>query len=257
MRAAAAITATASLVLGATTAARADAWLDLAPMPDTAALEPAFQLDRYIIHDSWCGYHRWGEHRSLGLGVSPRRGDSRATQVAGEVAYAGGTGDPGSLFAFSGELHAIGSSVRGRHELHVEVASRRAMMAFSGLVEHGPARGLAPLWLGHGQPLTGDAHLDVVEVLGHDDTIAWIAGVDGSVGATGWSDGPIEGARRDGLDVHLGLVPIHDDIPRGSIAILHLRVTEAALTPRVATRGSLAGPTSIPVSYTHLTRPTN
>lgn len=239
------------LVLAATSRARADAWLDLAPMPDTTALEPAFQLDRYITHDSWCGWHRWGEHRSLGLGVSPRRDDSRATQAAGEVAYAGGTGDPGSLLAFSTELHAIGSSVRGRHELRVELADftghdmPRLSFGFAGVVEHGPARGLSPLWLGHGQPLTAEAHLDVSTVVTHDDAIAWLAGAEGSVGGTWWSDGPVESAGRDGLGVHLGIMPIHDDIPRGSFDIVHARLSHASLTPAVATRGTPVGPASV------------
>ena len=34
------------LILFATSGARAEPWLDLAPIPHTAALEPAFQLDR-------------------------------------------------------------------------------------------------------------------------------------------------------------------------------------------------------------------
>src|SRR5258705_8854485 len=106
------------LLLCARSGARADRWLDLAPIPETAALEPAFQLDRYIVHDSWCGWHRWGDRHALGLGIAPRRGSS---QVIGEAAYAGGTGSHDGLLAFSTEASAVGSSVRGRHEARLEI----------------------------------------------------------------------------------------------------------------------------------------
>src|SRR5688500_19247684 len=131
----------AVLVLGcAASSAHADRWLDLAPIPETAALEPAFQLDRYIVHDSWCGYRRWGTRRTLGLGVARRGGSAEA---GGEAAYAAGTGSRDGVLAFSTEATAVGTAVRGRHEgrfelrnLHEDRAPRFAL-AVAGAAEHG------------------------------------------------------------------------------------------------------------------------
>lgn len=236
-----------ALWVAAAPAARADVWIDLAPMPDMSALEPAYQLDRYVMYPPWCDVGHWGESYSLGLGLAPHRGGSRSSQLAADATYASGHGAENGLLAVSSELSAIGSTVRGRHEGRLEmrdILGARAHPFSIGavtIVEHGPPPALSPIWLGHGKMATVDGRADASIGLGRSADLMWQAGIDATVGGTWWEDGPFADAQRRGLGVSLGIAPHDEAIPRGAIDLVRARVELATLSrAQVATRGGLA-----------------
>ncbi|MDQ3338415.1 MAG: hypothetical protein M4D80_24885 [Myxococcota bacterium] len=218
------------LLLLAPSLAAAENRLDLEPIPDLGTLEPVHHLDRGTARKAagiaghiGIGYGNHGDDKGL-VGEGSLRIGMRMRQLT-----VAGTSD---LVGAGSEL------VRGRHTGYLELRTdnRKAdkddisgSVAIGASVEHGEARGLAPVYIGPGKRNHGAANADLLIGLEPDkDAMIWAALVttDGSV--TRWLDAPLlDHAYRGAFGLGVSFAPNDGEIPRGRIDLLRARVEHA------------------------------
>jgi hypothetical protein len=230
-------------------ASRADNRLDLQPIPDLGTLEPVHHLDRGTDYRSrkaagisghlGIGYGQYGEDKKGLVGEGSLRIGMRMRQLT-----VAGTSD---LVGGGSEL------VRGRHTGYLELRTddRNAdeddisgSVAIGANVEHGEARGLAPVYIGAGRRNHGAANADLLIGLEPDkDDMIWaaLATVDGSV--TRWLEAPLlDRAYRGAFGLGVSFAPNDGEIPRGRIDLLRARVEHANIQHKSLTAAGGAAP---------------
>lgn len=215
------------VVCSGSTAARAETWLDLAPIPDLATLEPAYPV---------CAP---GDHRRTALDGSLTLGFGDDAHAAATLA-AGLRGEHVSG-GIASELQLRGRDVaRGRHRGRLllqrwsdHADDFGASLELDAQVDHGDGFGLAPIALGPGPR---DAALGRArggfQLSDEDDDFVIIAGVEALAGA---SERPgFDRAIRRGGGLSLGRAPIDGELPRGSVDFLRGRVEHVSISRPVA-----------------------
>jgi hypothetical protein len=228
-------------------ASLADNRLDLEPIPELGTLEPVHHLNRdYGSRTSvtglsghiGVGYGKHGEDKGLVGEGSVRLGlRMRQLTVAGTSDLVGGA---------SGLL-------RGRHTGYLELRTddRGAdeddiggSVAVGAIVEHGEARGLAPVHIGPGKRNHGAANADLLIGLEPDkDDFNWAALVTADGSVTRWLETPLlDHAYRGAVGLGVSLVPHDGEIPRGRIDLLRARVEHANIKSTSLTAAGAVAP---------------
>ena len=220
------------LLLLAPGLAAAENRLDLEPIPELGTLEPVHHLDRGYAARSGAGaaghiglgYGKYGDDKKGLVGEGSLRIGMRMKQLT-----VAGTSD---LVAGASEL------VRGKHTGYLELRTDDdsadeddigGSIVIKSSVEHGEARGLAPVHIGPGKRNHGEASADLVIGLEPDkDDLIWGALVTADGSVTRWLETPLlDHAYRGAFGLGVSLVPRDGEIPRGRIDLLRARVEHA------------------------------
>jgi len=206
--------------------AHAQGRLDLSETPDPGIYEAVWPLPYARLK----GPQVVG---SFGLGFGTV-GDDRGATATSHVT-AGIDNETFTVVARS-ELTGFGPAAdhlelqRGRHEalalLHVG-GDLGFVLSLGGVVEHGDARGLAPLRLSGGRRTTGDATAEAQMMFDPDHDESFAFSVRGTAGGTRWASGAA--ANRLGLGLAFGYAPNDHELPRGMLDFIHARVEHTAL----------------------------
>jgi hypothetical protein len=176
---------------------------------------------------------------SFGLGFGRVDG---ASGVAGEASGAIGKQGDDWLVVATSELSGFGASAdalelrRGRHAALGILRGGEdlgVIASLGGTIEHGDGAALAPLRLGVGRRVTGDAHAEAQLLFFGDDDESPAFVVRGDAGGTRWEDTSGD-ERRLALEMGFGLSPNDDELPRGMMDFIHARVEHATVRPPVA-----------------------
>jgi hypothetical protein len=230
--------------------AAAENRLDLEPIPDLGLLEPVYHLDR----GNWLARTTAGASGYIGVGVGRYREDKG---LVGEGSLRIGKRWEQLVVAATSDLVAANNAlVRGRHTGSLELRTDddssdeddingRASIAAN--VEHGEARGLAPVYLGPGKRDHAGANVDLLIGLEPEkDDMIWAALVttDGSV--TRYRDAPLlDRTYRGAVGLGVSIAPNDSEIPRGRVDLLRARVEHANVRRAVTAAGGPLGATQV------------
>ncbi|MFN0246971.1 MAG: hypothetical protein ACKV2T_08675 [Kofleriaceae bacterium] len=242
------------LLLGSclcTGVASADIRLDTEPVPELFALEAAFHLDR---GQYWGSRTKSGIVGSIGAGYGRFDEDDTGTLVG---AIAAGKYTETWLALASSELVMANEQIwRGHHVglvgLHSKEDSADGLggrVTLETTLDHGEARGLAPVRLGQGRYRNGDVGGEALLHLGDDDDMVFVAQLFGELGTTRWDSPLLDHANRGSIGLGIGLTPADGELPRGSVDLLRGRVEHVTIRrPIVAARATAPlGDTSVRV----------
>jgi hypothetical protein len=195
-------------------------------IPSLTLLEPVYHLDR-------------GEKRRLSgavvtsaLGYGSHDGDGG---LVGEGTLAIGKRTKKLSFGAASSL-VLGdtSLVRGRHLAFVELdtdATRSnddlaGRLTVAASLEHGEARGLAPVELGPGKRNHIESSADALIGLEPDgEEVFWAALIQVEGSATYWLDTPLlDRARRGAAGLGISFAPDDRELPRGRLDVMRARV---------------------------------
>lgn len=201
--------------------AAADIRLDLAPMPDLLPLLPVYPLDRAS----------GGVSATIGVGYG-------TGGIVGESALLAGIRRRRLTIAGTSELAATDRSLlRGRHTGWLEIRTDdrgpdeelTAIATVSASLEHGEARGLAPVFLGPGKRAHAAGTSTVLIGLAPDkDDVVFGALVEADGSVTTWHDAPLlDRAYRGAFGLGFAIAPFDGELPRGRIDVLRARVEHA------------------------------
>jgi hypothetical protein len=220
--------------------------LDFGSLPELGALEMALPLDR----DSRLERDRVAMYGAVGVGYG-RTGDRSGT--ASQLVAALGWKDRKFIVGARSELTAFDDAVaRGHHTLLVHVDNfrddmdgPRAGLDITGAIDHGEARGLAPVQLGTGvresAEVKAEGHIAVSK--GRDAN--WVLGLRGELGGTQWHDATVATASRRAVGVSYGATPGDGELPRGTFDVLRGRIEDTTIaTSQAVALGGSVGPLS-------------
>jgi len=232
------------------TAAGAEIRLDLAPIPELSLLEPAFHVDRDEDRDE---RSKSGILGSIGVGYGRFDDDDRATTV-GTLAV--GKRTERMVALASSELVVAGRDLfRGHHRGLIELRTEEdheggigGAVTLQTAIDHGEARGLAPVKLGPGRHDTAGVGAEALLDLGAEkDDFVWVAELFADGGATRWHDTPeVDRAYRRSLGLGFGRRPADGELPRGAIDLIRGRVEHVTIErPITAAAAGRIGDTDV------------
>ena len=225
---------TCLLLVLAPTLAAAENRLDLDPIPDLGTLEPVHHLDRGsdyrrrsaagISGHIGIGYGKYGDEKAGLVGEGSLRIGKRMKQL--------------TVAATSDMVAGASELVRGRHTGYLELRTDDdnadeddigGSIIVKSNVEHGIARGLAPVNIGPGKRNHGDASADLLIGLEPDkDDMIWAALVTADGSVTRWLETPLlDRAYRGAFGLGVSVAPRDGEIPRGRLDLIRARVEHA------------------------------
>lgn len=221
----------------------ADTRLDLEPIPDLRLLEPVHHLDR---GSDWNKRSSGGLTGSIGVGFGSHAGEKG---LVGEGSLAIGKRMRQLVITATSDLVAAGNElVRGRHAGYLELRTDdrgseddiTGRVSIGTTVEHGEARGLAPVYLGPGRRDHAAANADVLIGLEPDkDDMIWAALVQTDGSATRWLEAPLlDRAYRGAFGLGVSFAPNDGEVPRGRIDLLRARVEHANIKRTLRAAGT-------------------
>ncbi len=230
-----------ALLLLLPASAVADSRLDLEPIPDLRIYEPVYDIRKYEDRHAHPSSNMVVD---VGVGWGTQDGEQG---LVGEGSLQLGRHFRRLAFGASSEVVAGANElVRGRHAGFLELRTEPddsedfgGRLRLDGLLEHGRARGLAPVYLGPGERDHGAASAEGLLRLAADKGDAeWAALVEVDGSATRWLTAPaLDHATRRALGLGLVVMPTDDEMPHGRVDLVRARVEHATITRKLIAAG--------------------